>query len=97
MILEEEEQKVKARTRPFAPSTSQVLLTGHVIPNAVHLLGRDLVHRDDPPVPAQAVGHLPVIKARVLERVDAQLPQTQPHVHVLQVQQSGVLRRNHHF
>lgn len=70
--------------------TPQVRLAGHVIPNAVHLLRGDLVHSDNPSVPAQTVGHFPVIKTAVLKRVYTQLPQTQSYVHVLQVQQSRV-------
>lgn len=70
-----------------------MLLAGHVIPDAVHLLRGDLVHSDNPSVPAQTVGHFPVIKSAVLIRMDAQLMQTQSHIHVLQVQQSRVQRR----
>ncbi|TNN61544.1 hypothetical protein EYF80_028289 [Liparis tanakae] len=60
--------------------------------DAVHLLRGDLVDGDHPAVAAQAVGHLPVVEAAVLERVDAQLAEAHAHVHVLQVQQPRVQR-----
>lgn len=43
------------------------------------------MHGNDPAVAAEAVAHLPVVKATVLDRVDPKLAQTQPHVDVLQV------------
>lgn len=43
------------------------------------------MHSDDSAVAAEAVAHLPVVEATVLDRVDAKLAQTQPYVHVLQV------------
>lgn len=70
-----------------------MLLARHVVPDAVHLLGGDLVDGDHPAVAAKAVGHLPVVEAAVLERMDAELTEAHAHVHVLQVQQPGVQRR----
>ncbi len=67
-----------------------MLLAGHVVPDAMHLLRGDLVYGNDSTVPAKTVGHFPVIEATVLIRVNAQLPQTHPHVNVLQMQESGV-------
>lgn len=67
-----------------------MLLAGHVVPDAMHLLRGDLVYSNDSTVPAKTVGHFPVIEATVLIRVNAQLPQTHPHVNVLQMQESGV-------
>lgn len=75
---------------PSCPLTSQVFLTGHVIPNAVHLLRGDLVDGDNPPVSAETVSHFPVIKTTVLIRVYPQLSQAQSHIDILQVQQSCV-------
>jgi len=73
--------------RSACPLTSEVLLAGHVIPNAVHLLWGDLVDGDNPPVSTETVSHFPVIETTVLIRVYTQLTQTQSHIHVLQVQQ----------
>lgn len=70
--------------------TLEMLLAGHVVPDTMHLLGGDLMYGDDSAVPAETVGHFPVIKATVLIRVNAQLPQTHPDVNVLQMQESGV-------
>lgn len=65
--------------------TFKVFLAGHVVPDAVHLLGGDLVDGDHPAVAAKAVGHLPVVEAAVLEGVDAQFPEAHTNIHVLQV------------
>ncbi|XP_038606821.1 uncharacterized protein LOC119932080 [Tachyglossus aculeatus] len=43
------------------------------------------MHGYDSPIPTQAVGHFPVIEATVLERVDAQLSQTQSYVHIFEI------------
>lgn len=48
------------------------------------------MHSDNPPISAQAVGHLPVIKATVLKRVDAKLPQAKSHVDILKVKKSSM-------
>lgn len=52
--------------------TSQMLFAGHVIPNPVHFLRANLMHRNDPTVATQAVGHFPVIETTVLKRVYSQ-------------------------
>jgi len=67
-----------------------MLLAWHVIPNSVHFFWCYLVHRDHPAVPAQAVGHFPVVEATVLEGVDAQLPKTESDIHVFEMEESGV-------
>lgn len=64
--------KKGTHTPPQASSlTLEMLLAGHVVPDAMHLFRGDLVDGDDPPVPAEAVGHFPVIEATVLIRVDS--------------------------
>lgn len=70
--------------------TLEMLLAGHVVPDPMHLLRGDLMYGDNSTVPAETVGHFPVIEATVLIRVNAQLPQTHPDVNVLQMQESGV-------
>lgn len=56
---------------PTVLLTFQVFLAGHVVPDAVHLLRGDLVDGDHPAVATEAVGHLPVVEATVLERVNS--------------------------
>lgn len=81
------------RVPPLTLLTFKMFLAGHIVPDAVHLLGGDLMDGDDPAVAAEAVGHLPVVEAAVLEGVDAELTEAHAHVDVLQVQQPGVQRR----
>lgn len=70
--------------------TFKVFLAGHIIPDAMHLLRGDLVDGNYPAVATKAVGHLPVVEATVLERVNTKLPEAHTNVHVLQMQQPGV-------
>lgn len=67
-----------------------MLLAWHVIPNSVHFFWCYLVHCDHPAVPAQAVGHFPVVEATVLEGVNAQLPKTESNIHVFKMEESGM-------
>lgn len=95
VILKGDKRPLKSKCFLFFVSTdclltSQVLLAGHVVPNAVHLLRGDLVHSDNPSVSAQTVGHFPVIKTTVLIGVNTKLKQAKSHIHILQVQQSCV-------
>lgn len=67
-----------------------MLFAWHVIPDPVHFLWRDLMDGDDAAVPTQTVGHFPVIEATILERMYAQLPKTQSHIHIFKMKQPGV-------
>lgn len=46
--------------------------------------------RDDPTVPTQTVGHLPVIEATILERMYAELSKTQSHIYIFKMKQPGM-------
>ncbi|TRY93520.1 hypothetical protein DNTS_032373 [Danionella cerebrum] len=58
--------------------------------DAMHLLRGDLVDSYNTTIPAETIGHLPVIEATVLIWVNAQFPQTYSNVNILQMQESSV-------